>query len=549
MEQTKRIRRIVGLDLAVRGSHRAIVLEGERVRGKAFSVAMTEDGLRALLRRATDGYDGRVSFAMEPSGPHWRLLSAFLRSNGHDVYHVKPQKVHDFRKFLHRHTKSDTTDAEAIARALLADPEGTSGGRVEASSHLSLRRLLQQREREVQDVAARKKRLKALLREIHPGYVELLGESWCTAASIAFLRTHVDPRTVEATGLDDVVALWTANGQGAHMAAQAEQVYGVSTRAATLLALAGDALPFDYVRLQEEITGEIDAMQQAQTRADSLEQHLTKLHRQLDANRTLEQLRGVGPIIAAIIDAYTGNVDRFPNASSFISYCGLCPRKNQTGMSNPNQPMTKAGPRLLKKGLYLAADTARQWDPDFAAYYARRYARGDHHNAVVIALARKMALRAFSLMRRRATEGQKPESQRQPVRYVLRNENAETVTKQQARELIATRYARSVIAPERAQSDRTRKHPEGKDKQTGAPAPQGDVAAQTSHVRGSDRPVLSDCSPAANDEQPATASDASVDVSSIVGALLKSWGLPVENSVGDPGRAHPKNAQPGFRRP
>ena len=32
-------------------------------------------------------------------------------------------------------------------------------------------------------------------------------------------------------------------------------------------------------------------------------------------------------------------------------------------------PITKAGQRLLKKYFYLAAETARQWDREFAAYY------------------------------------------------------------------------------------------------------------------------------------------------------------------------------------
>ena len=74
-------------------------------------------------------------------------------------------------------------------------------------------------------------------------------------------------------------------------------------------------------------------------------------------------------------------------------------------------PITKAGQRLLKKYFYLAADVARQWDAEFAAYYARRYARGDHHNHIMIALARKMALRVYALLKRR----EKARQARQPA--------------------------------------------------------------------------------------------------------------------------------------
>ncbi len=123
-------------------------------------------------------------------------------------------------------------------------------------------------------------------------------------------------------------------------------------------------------------------------------------------------------------------------------------------------PITKAGNRLLKKYLYLAAEVARHWDPDFAAYYARRYARGDKHNRIIIALARKMALRVYTLLRRRGQAREKANqstSQREPIRYILRDREGHPLDKKQARELILAQYTRAAADSERQKREGSRR--------------------------------------------------------------------------------------------
>ena len=151
------------------------------------------------------------------------------------------------------------------------------------------------------------------------------------------------------------------------------------------------------------------------------------------------------------IDATVGDIDRFRNSRCFVSFTGLCPRKRQSGASDPAMPITKTGNRLLKMYLYIAADRARLLDPDFAAYYARRYRGGDHHNRIVVALARKMALRVYALLKRRhqARQDRQPE----PVTYVLRDAQGTPLDAAEAKALIQRRYARAVVAPERHRKD------------------------------------------------------------------------------------------------
>ena len=119
-------KRIVGIDLAITGLHRAAVYDSGSMKfvGKSFSFTRSYEGFLLLLNKATSDFSGEVFFVMEPTSGVWKPLSAFLMAKGYTVYLVKPQKVYDLRKFLRKHTKSDRIDAQTLAKLPVVDPEG-----------------------------------------------------------------------------------------------------------------------------------------------------------------------------------------------------------------------------------------------------------------------------------------------------------------------------------------------------------------------------------------------------------------------------------------
>jgi len=219
-------------------------------------------------------------------------------------------------------------------------------------------------------------------------------------------------------------------------------------------------LPFDYADIQDELRADIDLMESLQREAERLAKQIDALYVVVDPERTLESLRGIGRTIAATIEALVGDINRFTNARHLVSYCGLAPRVKKSGHSDKPMPISKAGHRLLKKYMYLAAEVARQWDPEFAAYYAKRYAQGDAHNRIVIALARKMVTRIYALLRRRARAHEaaaQDKGQLESPVYILRNPEGQEVTKRQARQIIVDNYARAIVAPQRSARDAAKK--------------------------------------------------------------------------------------------
>ena len=58
---------------------------------------------------------------VEATGSYWHELVWGLRERGCTVYLAHPKKAHDLRRFYDLHTKTDITDAEALARMPLVD--------------------------------------------------------------------------------------------------------------------------------------------------------------------------------------------------------------------------------------------------------------------------------------------------------------------------------------------------------------------------------------------------------------------------------------------
>lgn len=450
--------RYVGVDLGIRTNHRAAVLDGPLPRGKPFSFTVTRGGFEELLRRATEGVEGPVKFVLEPTGLAWVPLAAYVSSAGHEVYLAKPKKASDLRKFLHQHVKSDSADAEANALLPQMDPRGVHRLRLPTAEQMTLRRLVKRRERLVRQASDGKRRIHALMVMANPPLMAALGESAFGDAAMDFYRRYADPEQVMKLGLPRLGKFWHRASRGKADPRLAERVFKACQTTVELYSeqRRTGQLPFDYVAVAEELQAELDWIDRCEQEVAQLDDRITEIYRRVDPDQVLETIPGIAKVIAPAIEAFVGDVERFPNSRCFVSNCGLCPRKKQSGLSDQPMPITKAGQRLLKKYFYLAAETARQWDPEFAAYYARRYAKGDEHYPIMIALARKMVLRVYAVLKRRA-QARRSSVQDPTPRYELRNPEGRPIDKRQARQLILEKYTRASADPQRHRHDRARR--------------------------------------------------------------------------------------------
>lgn len=115
----------------------------------------------------------------------------------------------------------------------------------------------------------------------------------------------------------------------------------------------------------------------------------------------ITQVIGVGPVIATKCIVETDNFSKFENPRKFSCHCGLAPFPYQSGSSIKGRTKTHyLRDKSLKAVLTKGAITAIQHDPQIKTYYNRKIAEGKHHMSVKNAVANKLVLRIFAVIKR-----------------------------------------------------------------------------------------------------------------------------------------------------
>ena len=119
--------------------------------------------------------------------------------------------------------------------------------------------------------------------------------------------------------------------------------------------------------------------------------------------QTVTSVAGIGPVFGAGIVAEIGPIARFPSDDALAKYAGLTWRTHQSGKFDAeDRPLTRSGNAFLRYYLIEAADRVRVRDPEFEAFYSRKYSGATHHphKRALVLTARKLAGVIFGLLTR-----------------------------------------------------------------------------------------------------------------------------------------------------
>jgi len=142
----------------------------------------------------------------------------------------------------------------------------------------------------------------------------------------------------------------------------------------------------------------LEMLEQFDARIQPLEEAVQQaVHIHPRAQR-LQTHPGVGPVIALATVLTMGDVNRFPDSRSWVSYLGLNPSEDSSGMRRRLGGISKQGNPFLRYLLVEGAASAAQGDPGLGRMYVRLKAR-NHHGVAKIAVARKLAVRLYWMER------------------------------------------------------------------------------------------------------------------------------------------------------
>jgi transposase len=106
-------------------------------------------------------------------------------------------------------------------------------------------------------------------------------------------------------------------------------------------------------------------------------------------------LSGVGPIIAAMLIGYTGDVTRFRDRDHYAAYNGTAPVEFCSGRRTVHRVSTR-GNRQLNHALHMAAICPmRQSHSDGRAYVDRKVGDGKTKREAIRALKRQIRTAAY----------------------------------------------------------------------------------------------------------------------------------------------------------
>jgi transposase len=424
--------RTIGLDLAVRTAHKAVVLdESGHFCTPILTVHTRPSELDQLLARAREGASSaEVQLVMEPTGMAWFPVAVYYARQALPIYLVNSQEVADLRRYYKRHAKSDRIDARVLARLPLINPDKLHRLVLPSATAFACQRACKQLDHLVTQITAIKNRLQAIDRFAWPGLQEQVFADPFAPAARFFREHYYDPRQVVLLDTNAIRHQWQASAFSVDEGdAWVEPLLTLARQILTLYGSDGQFL--DFGQLQAEVQREQAWLTWLEQQHYTLRMHTVRpLYRAVHPSRNLETLKGVGQDSAAVYASFIGDPRRFSSTRLFRGWTGMVPDSEQSAENEAKGlHMSQAGPDLIKKYAYLDAEIARRYDPQIAAiYHDQMMHKGKHHKQAVCACATHLLDRVLAVLR-----SNKP--------YEVRGTDGTPLTGQQARAIIVERYS------------------------------------------------------------------------------------------------------------
>ena len=443
--------RSVGIDFGISGPHKVQVLDEGAQLYDGFKFQSTPEGLATLEERIfQDGANPIIVF--EPTSLTWLPVAIYIRARHPEcrLVRAKGQKVAALRKYLRGRSKSDRIDALTLAKMPFIDPEQLDNVYLPPAKFHTLQRLTRQRQRLEKEITARKNRISALIDSYLPGLWRVFSDPWSPQAR-TFYRCKLNPFAVVQAGeeaLHSFLAEAASRSKGCLV--EAHQVYAACHNIATLYELSAEAGVVDegfFTDFQEEIARELRLMEaeETETETEAIAEHAEELYRKLHPQDYLRTIPGVGEHTAPVFLAAVGAPERFRNQSAFANWNGVVPGARQSSqVEGKGLRMTKAGPAIMKCGLYQAGDVGRRYDPQLAYVYHRQMVyHGKTHKQAMGAVMSHMGARVLTVLR-----------ENRP--YELRDVQGNPISREEARRLILEYKVLEEIRRERRQRNPSR---------------------------------------------------------------------------------------------
>jgi transposase len=143
----------------------------------------------------------------------------------------------------------------------------------------------------------------------------------------------------------------------------------------------------------EQMQGAFEALLQSMD--DQVEALIASDEQMAEGCKRLRTITGIGPQTSAVLATLLSRLD-FSNADALVAYSGLDPRPNDSGAKHGRRRLSKRGPALLRRQMYLAGFAASH-SKDLKPLYQAIRAKGLSTTEALVILGRKLLRVAFAV--------------------------------------------------------------------------------------------------------------------------------------------------------
>lgn len=379
---------IVGIDVG-KYSHQATILDPEGVpMGGTIRFDNSALGFERLLIHLSKLIDTNtpVLVALEATGHYWLPLYLYLLDKGYKLQVFNPYQSDALRRMSLGRAKTDSIDAELVARlARLGTQKETN---LPGEEILTLRNLSRFRMELVFQSSDVKRRVIAILDVLFPEFQKLFTDVFGKSA-LAILHESPTPEEIVALDESKLTELLERSSRKQLGSKTAKKIQSVA-RDSIGSRFATKALVFELKMLLAQIGFLKEQL------ADLTNEIATLL---ATVDQQVTTIPGIGPVTTATIIGELGDLTRFPNVASVIAYAGLDPKVSESGMTSKKRAISKRGSKYLRTAIWQAAVRSLIFNPELKAFYEKKRSEGKPKQVAIGAVANKLTRIIYGIMR------------------------------------------------------------------------------------------------------------------------------------------------------
>lgn len=354
--------------------------------------------LRDLIIQHADSED-TIQIAMEATSVYsWHPAMFFhedpeLNQHKTQVFTLNPKLVKNFKKAYSEMDKTDPKDAWVIADRLRFGRLPKS--LIQSEQFLALQRLTRMRYHLIQSLTREQQVfLNHLFFKCSAFNLEVDTSAFGHAITEFLLEAYSLDEIAEMP-LEDLAQYLHTKGRGrfsdpADLAASIQKAARSSYRLSKCVEDSIDLILGSSIEIIRHLKRQIKDLDKA-------------IARILDGiPNTLETIPGLGPVSSAGILAEIGDIERFDHQAAIAKFAGLFWPRHQSGDYEADDKMlARTGNRYLRYYLIEAANQVRRHEPDYRAFYNKKYheVQKHQHKRALVLTARKLVRLIDALLR------------------------------------------------------------------------------------------------------------------------------------------------------